>query len=275
MDYNKTVNLPQTDFPMRAGLPKREPNMLKAMYEKDLYHKLMEKNEGKPLFVLHDGPPYANGNIHIGTALNKILKDMIIKHRNMTGFCAPYVPGWDTHGLPIESAILKSKKVKREELTTSEFREKCKEYALDFVDKQREQFKRLGVLGEWEDPYLTLKPAFEAKQVEVFGKMAEKGFIYKGMKPLHHPVRQVPRPRRQGQAGAVRSPGQNLLRHLDHHPLDHPRQHGHLRERAVRLRAAPGAQRGGVRAGQGSGPERVQGRGAGLRGLHRAGHPQG
>ena len=185
MDYNKTVNLPQTDFPMRAGLPKREPDMLKAMYEKDLYHKLMEKNEGKPLFVLHDGPPYANGNIHIGTALNKILKDMIIKHRNMTGFCAPYVPGWDTHGLPIESAILKSKKVKREELTTSEFREKCKEYALDFVDKQREQFKRLGVLGEWEDPYLTLKPAFEAKQVEVFGKMAEKGFIYKGMKPVY------------------------------------------------------------------------------------------
>ena len=185
MDYNQTVHLPQTDFPMRAGLPRREPEMLQAMYDHDLYHKLMKKNEGKPLFVLHDGPPYANGNIHIGTALNKILKDIIVKHRNMTGWCAPYVPGWDTHGLPIESAILKNKKIKRDELTTAQFREKCKEYALDFVDKQREQFKRLGVLGEWDDPYLTLKPAFEAKQVEIFGKIAEKGFIFKGMKPVY------------------------------------------------------------------------------------------
>ncbi|MCI6400071.1 isoleucine--tRNA ligase [Lawsonibacter sp.] len=185
MDYNQTVHLPQTDFPMRAGLPRREPEMLQAMYDHDLYHKLMKKNEGKPLFVLHDGPPYANGNIHLGTALNKILKDIIVKHRNMTGWCAPYVPGWDTHGLPIESAILKNKKIKRDELTTAQFREKCKEYALDFVDKQREQFKRLGVLGEWDDPYLTLKPAFEAKQVEIFGKMAEKGFIFKGMKPVY------------------------------------------------------------------------------------------
>ena len=185
MDYNQTVHLPQTDFPMRAGLPRREPEMLQAMYDHDLYHKLMKKNEGKPLFVLHDGPPYANGNIHIGTALNKILKDIIVKHRNMTGWCAPYVPGWDTHGLPIESAILKNKKIKRDELTTAQFREKCKEYALDFVDKQREQFKRLGVLGEWDDPYLTLKPAFEAKQVEIFGKMAERGFIFKGMKPVY------------------------------------------------------------------------------------------
>ena len=185
MDYNQTVHLPQTDFPMRAGLPRREPEMLQAMYDHDLYHKLMKKNEGKPLFVLHDGPPYANGNIHIGTALNKILKDIIVKHRNMTGWCAPYVPGWDTHGLPIESAILKNKKIKRDELTTAQFREKCKEYALDFVDKQREQFKRLWVLGELDDPYLTLKPAFEAKQVEIFGKMAEKGFIFKGMKPVY------------------------------------------------------------------------------------------
>ena len=185
MDYNQTVHLPQTDFPMRAGLPRREPEMLQAMYDHDLYHKLMKKNEGKPLFVLHDGPPYANGNIHIGTALNKILKDIIVKHRNMTGWCAPYVPGWDTHGLPIESAILKNKKIKRDELTTAQFREKCKEYALDFVDKQREQFKRLGVLGAWDDPNLTLKPAFEAKQVEIFGKMAEKGFIFKGMKPVY------------------------------------------------------------------------------------------
>ena len=159
--------------------------MLQAMYDKDLYHKMVARNDGKPLFVLHDGPPYANGNIHIGTALNKILKDIIVKEKNMTGYCSPYVPGWDTHGLPIESAILKNKKVKRDALTTSEFRETCKEYALDFVDKQREQFKRLGVLGEWDDPYLTLKPHFEAKQVKVFGEMAKKGFIYKGMKPVY------------------------------------------------------------------------------------------
>jgi isoleucyl-tRNA synthetase len=184
-DYNKTVNLPRTDFPMRAGLPRREPDMLQSFYDKDLYHKMIGKNAGKPMFVLHDGPPYANGNIHIGTALNKILKDMIVKEKNMTGYCAPYVPGWDTHGLPIESAILKNKKIKRDQLTTSEFREKCKEYALSFVDKQRSQFKRLGVLGEWDDPYLTLKPEFEAKEVEIFGKMAEKGFIYKGMKPVY------------------------------------------------------------------------------------------
>ena len=185
MDYNKTVNLPQTDFPMRAGLPKREPEMLQAMYDKDLYHKMVARNEGKPSFVLHDGPPYANGNIHIGTALNKILKDMIVKHRNMTGWCAPYVPGWDTHGLPIESAVLKDKSVKREEMTTAQFRTKCREYAEGYIAKMTGQFKRLGVLGEWDDPYITLLPEFEAKQIEVFGKMAEKGLIYKGMKPVY------------------------------------------------------------------------------------------
>ena len=185
MDYNQTVHLPQTDFPMRAGLPKREPDMLQEMYDHDLYHKMVKRNEGKPTFVLHDGPPYANGNIHIGTALNKILKDMIVKHRNMTGWCAPYVPGWDTHGLPIESAVLKDKKVKRDEMTTAQFRTKCREYAESYIEKMTGQFQRLGVLGEWENPYITLLPEFEAKQIEVFGKMAEKGLIYKGMKPVY------------------------------------------------------------------------------------------
>ena len=185
MDYNQTVHLPQTDFPMRAGLPKREPEMLEEMYDHDLYHKMVKRNEGKPTFVLHDGPPYANGNIHIGTALNKILKDMIVKHRNMTGWCAPYVPGWDTHGLPIESAVLKDKKVKRDEMTTAQFRTKCREYAESYIEKMTGQFQRLGVLGEWENPYITLLPEFEAKQIEVFGKMAEKGLIYKGMKPVY------------------------------------------------------------------------------------------
>jgi len=185
MDYNNTIHLPQTDFPMRAGLPKREPEMLSAMEAKGLYHKMVKRNEGKPRFVLHDGPPYANGNIHIGTAMNKILKDIIVKSRNMTGFCAPYVPGWDTHGLPIETAVLKDKSVKREEMSTAEFRTKCQEYAEGYIARMTEQFKRLGVLGEWENPYITLKPEFEAKQIEVFGKMAEKGLIYKGMKPVY------------------------------------------------------------------------------------------
>ena len=185
MDYNQTVHLPQTDFPMRAGLPKREPEMLQEMYDHDLYHKMVKRNEGKPTFVLHDGPPYANGNIHIVTALNKILKDMIVNHRNMTGWCAPYVPGWDTHGLPIESAVLKDKKVKRDEMTTAQFRTKCREYAESYIEKMTGQFQRLGVLGEWENPYITLLPEFEAKQIEVFGKMAEKGLIYKGMKPVY------------------------------------------------------------------------------------------
>ena len=185
MDYNQTVHLPQTDFPMRAGLPKREPELLNGKWEVETYRKLMEKNEGKPKFVLHDGPPYANGHIHIGTALNKILKDIIVKYKNMTGFQAPYVPGWDTHGLPIESAILKDKKIKRDELTDSEFRDKCKEFALNFVDIQRSEFQRLGVIGDWENPYLTLKPEFEAEQIKIFGKMAEKGYIYKGMKPVY------------------------------------------------------------------------------------------
>lgn len=185
MDYNQTVHLPQTDFPMRAALPRREPALLNGRWEVETYHRLMERNAGKPRFVLHDGPPYANGHIHIGTALNKILKDMIVRYKNMTGYQAPYVPGWDTHGLPIESAILKDRKVKREELTDAQFRDKCKEFALKFLDIQREEFQRLGVIGDWDNPYITLLPDFEARQVEVFGQMALGGFIYKGMKPVY------------------------------------------------------------------------------------------
>ena len=185
MDYNQTVHLPRTSFPMRAGLPKREPELLNPEWAKITYRKLMDKNAGRPRFVLHDGPPYANGNIHIGTAMNKILKDIIVKYKNMTGFCAPYVPGWDTHGLPIETAVLKDKKVKREDMTVPEFRDKCKEFATQYIGKMTGQFQRLGVLGEWENPYITLLPEFEAKQIEVFGKMAEKGLIYKGMKSVY------------------------------------------------------------------------------------------
>ncbi|MDL2288066.1 isoleucine--tRNA ligase [Oscillospiraceae bacterium OttesenSCG-928-F05] len=184
-DYNQTVNLPKTDFPMRAGLPKREPDMLKAMEEKKIYARLMEKNAGKPTFLLHDGPPFSNNNIHCGTALNKILKDFIVRYKNMAGFHAPYVPGWDNHGMPIESAIIQKHKLNREALSIPEFRRQCEEFAMHYVDVQKESFIRLGCMGEWDNPYLTLDPKFEAREVEVFGAMAEKGYITRGLKPVY------------------------------------------------------------------------------------------
>ena len=185
-DYNKTLNLPKTDFSMRAGLPKKEPAMLEEWEKSGRYETLMKKNEGKPLFVLHDGPPYANGDIHLGTAMNKTLKDMIVRYKNMAGFQAPYVPGWDTHGLPTE---LKARKKAGVENSTTispvELRKICREFALGYLDDQRNQFKRLGVLGEWDHPYITLVPEYEAKQIELFGEMALKGYIYKGLKPVY------------------------------------------------------------------------------------------
>lgn len=186
-DYNATINLPKTDFPMRGNLPKREPDFL-AGWEQDsnaLYHAMMNKNKDKPLFILHDGPPYANGNLHMGHALNKVLKDFIIRYKNMAGFCAPYVPGWDTHGLPIERQAIQAYGMDRDKVSVSEFRHKCEEFARQHVDTQREQFKRLGVIGDWERPYLTLTHDFEAKQIEIFGEMAKKGYIYKGLKPVY------------------------------------------------------------------------------------------
>ena len=184
-DYTKTLNLPVTEFPMRANLPQREPELLKKWYDEDLYSMIMEHNAGKPKFVLHDGPPYANGDIHIGTALNKILKDFIVRYKNMTGFVSPYVPGWDCHGLPTESAIIKQTKLDREKLSVSEFRDKCRDFALTYVDRQRSEFKRLGVLGDWDNPYLTLVPEFEAAQIRIFGEMAKRGVIYRGFKSVY------------------------------------------------------------------------------------------
>ena len=184
-DYNQTLNLPQTDFAMRAGLPQREPEMFKRIDEQDIYGKIIKKNEGRPKYVLHDGPPYANGDIHLGTALNKVLKDFIVKYKNMAGFCAPYVPGWDTHGLPIELKAIKKIGVDRAVLSPVDLRRHCKEFALSYVDNQRNQFKRLGSIGDYSNPYLTLTPEFEAKQIEIFGDMAEKGYIYKGLKPVY------------------------------------------------------------------------------------------
>ncbi|MBQ2750467.1 MAG: isoleucine--tRNA ligase [Clostridia bacterium] len=185
MDYNKTLNLPKTDFPMRAGLPQREPVALEAWKAKDIYGKLQKKNEGKPSYILHDGPPFSNGDIHMGHALNKILKDFIIRYKAMSGYYAPYVPGWDNHGMPIESAIIKKNKLDRKKMSIPEFRDACTKFASDFVDRQRSQFIRLGVLGDWDHPYLAMNPEFEAEEVKVFGEMFKKGYIYKGLKPVY------------------------------------------------------------------------------------------
>jgi isoleucyl-tRNA synthetase len=184
MEYKNTLLMPQTEFPMRGNLPQREPEIQAKWEEMNIYKKVQERTKGRPMFVLHDGPPYANGDIHMGHALNKILKDMIVRYKSMSGYHAPYVPGWDTHGLPIEQALT-NKGVKRKEMTVAEFRQLCTKYALEQIDNQREQFKRLGVRGDWENPYITLNPAYEAQQIKVFGEMAKKGYIYKGLKPVY------------------------------------------------------------------------------------------
>ena len=184
-DYGKTLNLPSTEFSMRANLPQREPEILKKWQDENMYEKLMENNEGKPLFILHDGPPYANGNMHMGHALNKTLKDVITRFKNMDGFCAPYIHGWDTHGLPIERQAIKQLGVNRHEVGIVKFRDMCRDFALSQVENQKSQIQRLGSLGDWDNSYLTLAPEFEAKQVEIFGEMAKNGYIYKGLKPIY------------------------------------------------------------------------------------------
>lgn len=184
MEYKDTLLMPKTDFPMRGNLPKREPEIQEKWESMSIYQKVQERTKGRPMFVLHDGPPYANGDLHMGHALNKTLKDFIVRFKSMTGYNAPYVPGWDTHGLPIEQALT-NKGVKRKEMSVAEFRKLCAEYAYEQVDNQRTAFKRLGVRGDWENPYLTLKPAYEAQQIKVFGEMAKKGYIYKGLKPVY------------------------------------------------------------------------------------------
>ena len=184
MDYKNTIITPKTDFSMKAGLPAREPGMLKAWQDMDLYNAMLEKNKELPPFVLHDGPPFSNGYIHMGHALNKTLKDFIVRSHAMTGYYTPYVPGWDNHGLPIERAIETSKKKLNKDMTVPEFREACEDFAQDFINKQREGFKRLGVVGDWEHPYRTMDKHFEAQEVKVFGRMFDKGYIYKGLKPV-------------------------------------------------------------------------------------------
>ncbi len=190
VDYKQTMNLPQTDFPMKANLAQREPEWLAHWDEMDIYRRSLEANEGGPTFILHDGPPYANGHIHMGTAYNKVLKDLVVKYKSMRGYWSPYVPGWDCHGQPIEHQVEKSLgPEKMAVIGQAKVRELCRDYALNFVDVQREEFKRLGVRGDWEDPYLTLVPAYEAGNVKVFKKMYLDGAIYKGAKPIHWCIR--------------------------------------------------------------------------------------
>ncbi len=184
-NYNDTIHKMQTPFEMRAGLPKKEPKMLEDWEQNHVYEQMIRNNEGKPRYILHDGPPYANGSIHMGTALNKIIKDIIIRYKNMSGFQAPYVPGYDTHGLPIELKALGSLGDKKSGVSKLELRKICKEFATEHIDVMNAQFKRLGVQGDFENPYLTLRPEFEARQVEIFGEMAKKGYIYKGMKAVY------------------------------------------------------------------------------------------
>ncbi|HPP86430.1 MAG TPA: isoleucine--tRNA ligase, partial [bacterium] len=185
MDYSKTVNLPKTDFPMRANLNTRELEIIKYWDEINLYQKLIDKNKNNNPYILHDGPPYANGNIHIGHALNKILKDIIVKYKCMRGFYTPFVPGWDCHGMPIEHKVIELLGAKHKQMQKKEIRDECKKYALKHIEIQKKDFIRLGCIGEWENPYLTLDPVYESAIIEMFGELVEKGYIYKGLKPVH------------------------------------------------------------------------------------------
>ncbi|HTZ12002.1 MAG TPA: class I tRNA ligase family protein, partial [Candidatus Margulisiibacteriota bacterium] len=184
-DYKNTLNLPQSSFPMKAELPKKEPLLLKAWQENGLHSLLRRSSQERQKYILHDGPPYANGDIHIGHALNKTLKDIIVKYKTMRGFDSAYVPGWDCHGLPIEHALFKELKIHKSQISQVEFRKKAYKYAMGFVDRQREQFKRLGIFGDWENPYLTLTPDYEASILESFLKLLEEGYIYDDLKPVN------------------------------------------------------------------------------------------
>ena len=224
MDYNQTINLPKTDFPMRAGLPKREPEMLKRWQEQDVYHEMLKKNEGKPRFNLHDGPPFSNGALHMGHALNKAIKDFITRSYAMRGYYTPYIPGWDNHGMPIESAIIKEQKLNRKAMSVPEFRSACHDYARHYMDVQSEGFQRMGVLGDWEHPYATWTRALRPRRSRSSARCTRRAISTRASspctgapttrppcrggdrvpgRPLHHRVCEVPHARRPGQAAGV------------------------------------------------------------------------
>ncbi|GAH39359.1 unnamed protein product, partial [marine sediment metagenome] len=183
--YRNTVNLPSTSFSMRANLVAREPEIRKDWEQKDLYGQMRKLRAGAPKWVLHDGPPYANGNVHIGTGLNKILKDVVVRYRTMKGFDSPYVPGWDCHGLPIENQVMRELGPSGRSKPREEIRRLCRDYAMKYLDVQREQFKSLGVSGDWDNPYLTLTHGYEAGVLDVFTELVEKGYVYRSLRPIH------------------------------------------------------------------------------------------
>ena len=262
MDYNKTINLPKTDFPMRAGLPKREPEMLRRWQEQDVYNELLKKNEGKPRFNLHDGPPFSNGALHMGA---------------MRGYYTPYIPGWDNHGMPIESAIIKQNKLDRKKMSVPEFRSACQDFARHYMGVQSEGFQRMGVIGDWEHPYATMDPGFEAEEVKVFGEMYKKGYIYKGLKPVYwcphdetalaeaeieyqdDPCTTVyvkfPMHDDQGKLSAYDKSKLPLLPDLDHHHLDPAGEPGHRPAPQGELRPGEGRERRDLHHGRGPGGE--------------------
>src|SRR5256714_2410487 len=185
LDLKSTVNLPRTDFPMKANLPQAEPKLLERWETENLYAKIRAARAGRPMYVLHDGPPYANGRIHLGTAFNKIIKDFVVKSKTMAGFDSPYVPGWDCHGLPIEIKVDSELGAKKAQMTAVQIRRACRKYAEKYVDIQRQDFKRLGVLGRWEDPYLTMSADYQSVIADAFVDILDKGYVYKGLKPVH------------------------------------------------------------------------------------------
>jgi len=185
VDLKQTVNLPKTAFSMKANLPHTEPKTLERWEKEKLYHKIRASRAGRPLYVLHDGPPYANGRIHLGTAFNKILKDFMVKSRTMAGFDAPYVPGWDCHGLPIEIKVDSDLGARKARMSAVEIRQACRKYAEKYVDLQRTDFKRLGILGRWEDPYLTMSAQYQSVIAGAFVDFLDRGYVYKGLKPVH------------------------------------------------------------------------------------------
>ena len=269
MDYKNTLNLPKTDFPMKADLPQREPAMLQRWADMDLYGQIRRASRGRPRFILHDGPPYANGHIHLGHALNKILKDIIIKSRQMTGYDCPYVPGWDCHGLPIEHQVDKELKAKKLRLSQVEVRQRCREYAKKFIDIQRAEFKRLGVLGDWDNPYLTMNSAYVAEILEEYGEFYFSGAIQRNKKPVHWCATcrtalaeaEVEYEEHKAPSVYVKFPlvkapevvpelgqlAQRLPGHLDHHALDPAGQPGHRGASGFGLCRGPGG--GGIPGG--------------------------
>ena len=245
MDYKETINLPQTSFPMKANLSEKEPGILKFWEEKKVYQILQEKSKEREKYILHDGPPYANGHLHLGTALNKILKDIIIKYKSRKGFYTPYIPGWDCHGMPIEHQLFKELKINKADIKQVDFRKKAAEFALKFVEIQKEEFKRLGVLGDWEKPYLTLNKEYEAEIIDTFGKLATAGYIHQGFKPIYWcPQCESALAEAEVEYQDDSSPSiyvkflvaeesfsplptPHLFPHLDHNPLDTPGKHRH------------------------------------------------